>query len=67
MGKKKQRLVHHTAEQLTDAPSTHLHMALIYMFQSGKPLVCMESLTGAQLFPPTIRHNEDLLFAHNPY
>ncbi|KAG2114064.1 hypothetical protein BD769DRAFT_1630016 [Suillus cothurnatus] len=42
-------------------------MASIYTFQSGKQLVCTESLTGAQLLPPTIWHNEDPPFAHNPY
>ncbi|KAG1883671.1 hypothetical protein F4604DRAFT_1878922 [Suillus subluteus] len=67
MGKKKQKLVHHTAEQLTDAPAPHLHMASIYSFQSGKPLVCMESLTSSQLLPLTIRQDEDPLLAPNPF
>lgn len=59
MGKKKQKLVRHTAEQLVDAPSAHLHMASIYTFQSGKPLVRTESLMDTQLLPPTVQHDED--------
>ncbi|KAG0698532.1 hypothetical protein DFH29DRAFT_983865 [Suillus ampliporus] len=66
MGKKKQKLVCHTAEQLTDAPSTHIHTASIYTFQSGKPLVCTESLTGVNV-PPVSLHDEDPPPARNRF
>ncbi|KAG1743664.1 uncharacterized protein EDB91DRAFT_1236671 [Suillus paluster] len=72
MGKKKQKLVHHTAEQLADTPSANIHTASMYTFQSGKPLVCMESLVGAHLAPTnlppmTLLRNEDPPPAHNPW
>ncbi|KAG2118601.1 hypothetical protein DEU56DRAFT_761146 [Suillus clintonianus] len=66
MGKKKQKLVRHTAEQLTDAPPTHIHTASIYTFQSGKPLVRTESLTGVNI-PPVSLHDEDPPSARNQF
>ncbi|KAG1780044.1 hypothetical protein EV702DRAFT_1178215 [Suillus placidus] len=72
MGKKKQKLVRHTAEQLTDMPSTNIHTASIYTFQSGKPLVRTESLAGAHLAPTTLApttllHDEDPPLARNSW
>jgi hypothetical protein len=54
MGKKKQKLVRHTAEELADTPSANIHTASVYTFQSGKPFVHTESLVGAHLAPTII-------------
>lgn len=72
MGKKKQKLVRHTAEQLADTPSANIHTASVYTFQSGKSLVRTESLVGAHLAPTTLPpttllRNEDPPPAHNPW
>ncbi|KAG2086585.1 uncharacterized protein F5147DRAFT_781572 [Suillus discolor] len=72
MGKKKQKLVRHTAEQLADTPSANIHTASMYTFQSGKPLVRTESLVGAHVAPTTVPpttllHNEDSPPASNQW
>lgn len=72
MGKKKQKLVRHTAEQLADTPSANIHTASMYTFQSGKPLVRTESLVGAHVAPTTVPpttllRNEDSPPARNPW
>ncbi|KAG1725657.1 hypothetical protein EDB19DRAFT_1897750 [Suillus lakei] len=72
MGKKKQKLVRHTAEELADTPSANIHTASVYTFQSGKPFVHTESLVGAHLAPTiipptTLLHDEDPPPARNSW